>query len=50
VCWTLNIEDVEESMKLRGLRIELGSGLLGFECVGVTYVHTIRCYDVDYYF
>jgi hypothetical protein len=32
VCRTLDVEDVEALMKLRRLRIESGSGLLGFEC------------------
>jgi hypothetical protein len=49
VCRTLDVEDVEASMKPLGLQIESGSGLLGFDVVDVTYVHMIRYYDVDCY-
>ena len=45
VCRTLDIEDVEASMKPLGLRIESRSGLLGLNVVDVTCVHMIRGYD-----
>jgi hypothetical protein len=45
VCRTLDLEEVNASMKHLGLWIKSGSGLLVLNVVDVTYVDMIRCYD-----